>query len=377
MRIAYLSVFYPYRGGISQFNASLFRALEKGNEVKAYNFSRQYPDFLFPGKTQYVTSEDIADKIPTERVLDSINVFSFFRTAREIEKFKPDLLLIQYWTPITGPALGYVAKYFYSRDIPVISLMANVKPHEKVPMQDIINKIYIRQNHGFVVLAEAVRKDLLEYEPEAEVFLHPHPNYEHFGSAMDMKEARHKLNIPEGSKVLLFFGFIRKYKGLDILLESMGRLGDEYHLIIAGESYGPFDEYDALIEKNGLTGRVCKELKYLRDDEISVYFSAADVCCLPYHSATQSGIVGIAYHFGLPVISTDVGGLREVIEPFGTGLIVPKPEPEAFSKAIRKYFEDKISESFRANVSSFREKYNWDTLARGIVDFAQKIRQTI
>lgn len=370
MKIAFLSVFYPYRGGISQFNACLYRALERNHVVKAFNFKRQYPNFIFPGKSQYVAANDTADKIPSERLLDSINPFSYLRTAREIEKYNPDLLLIQHWTPIFAPAFGYIARYFKKRGKPVLSLVANVKPHEKIPFEMIISKFFLNQNNGFILLADAVKNDLLDLMPNAKYFVHPHPNYTHFGEKIEKATARDFLGLPHDKKLLLFFGFIRKYKGFDVLIEALALLPSDYHLLAAGECYGSFEPYDKLISQYDLEQRVHYFGDYLPDDKIAPYFSASDVCILPYRSATQSGITGIAYHFGLPVISTDVGGLKEVIEPFRTGIVIEKAEPHLLASAIEDYFSGTIADEFRSNVGKFSEKYTWLSLADVIIEFA-------
>lgn len=376
MNIAFLSVFYPYRGGIAQFNAQLYKALVKKHNVTAYNFTRLYPKLIFPGKSQFVSPDDEADQIETIRILDSINPLTYRKTMKKILAQKPDLLLIQYWNPIVAPSLGYIAGKIKNKNIITLSIIANIKSHESVPFERLITKWYINQNDGIIILAEAGKRDLLELKPDAKYFVHPHPNYEHFGERLCKIEARKMLGIPENKKVLLYFGFIRHYKGLDILLEAFSELGDEYFLIVAGECYGSFDKYQKIIDNNNLGNRILLQLEYLKDSEISPYFSAADVCVLPYRSATQSGIVGIAYHFGLPIIATDVGGLREVIEPYETGIIIDKTEPTLLSNAIQSFFQQNMAEQFIANVNKFGEKYNWDTLADGIVSFAEEIKSS-
>lgn len=376
MNIAFLSVFYPYRGGIAQFNAQLYKALVKKHNVTAYNFTRLYPKLIFPGKSQFVSPDDEAAQIETIRILDSINPLTYRKTMKKILAQKPDLLLIQYWNPIVAPSLGYIAGKSKNKKIITLSIIANIKSHESVPLERLITKWYINQNDGIIILAEAGKRDLLELKPDAKYFIHPHPNYEHFGKRLSKIEARKKLGIPENKKILLYFGFIRHYKGLDIFLEAFSQLDDEYFLIVAGECYGSFDKYQKIIDNNNLSNRILLQLEYLKDSEISPYFSAADVCVLPYRSATQSGIVGIAYHFGLPIIATDVGGLREVIEPYGTGIIIDKPEPTLLSNAIQSFFQQNMAEQFIANVNKFGEKYNWDTLADGIVSFAEEIKSS-
>ncbi len=373
MKIAFLSVFYPYRGGIAQFNAQLYRAFEKKHNVMAYNFSRLYPKLIFPGKSQYVSPDDDADKIESIRTLDSLNPFSYIKTAKKIAVQNPDLLIIQYWNPIVVTPLGYIAGRA-KKNITTLSIIANIKSHETVPFERFLNKWYINRNDGIIILAEAGKNDLLRIKPDVKFYIHPHPNYEHFGEKIDKLEARKLLGIPLDKKVLLYFGFIRNYKGLDLLLQAFANLSDDYYLIIAGECYGSFDKYQAIINENNLQSRIFLELKYLKDSQIAPYFSSADVCVLPYRSATQSGIVGIAYHFGLPIIATNVGGLNEVIEPFGTGIVIDKPEPNILKEAIENFFQMNMAQQFIKNANKFSEMYNWDTLADGIIEFALELK---
>lgn len=375
MKIACLSVFYPYRGGIAQFNASLYRALEKQHDVAAWTFTRQYPDLLFPGKTQLVTEDDNADCIPAKRMLDSINPFSWNRTAKDIIKFEPDLLLIQNWMPFFAPSFGYVAGKLRKAGAATISILANVKPHEQKPGDDLLNKWFVNKNDGLVVLADATKKDLLELKPNAIYFKHPHPNYEHFGEKIPKEKAREALGIPTDKKVLFFFGLIRKYKGLDILIKAMQGLEDDFFLLVAGESYGSFAEYQALLNEYVPENRRLLHLEYIKDSEVAQFFSAADVCVLPYRTATQSGIVGIAYQFGLPVISTDVGGLREVIEPYGAGIVVKEPDPDQLRTAILRMFLGDFAEKCADRADDFRREYTWDSFANGIVGLYDKIKK--
>ncbi len=375
MKIAFLSVFYPYRGGIAQFNAAVYRALGKiqNVEIKAFNFSRLYPKLLFPGKDQYVTANDTAFHMPSERILDGMNPFNWNSAANKIIDFKPDFLLTDFWLPFFSPSLGKVAKKLRKNNTPVISILSNVVPHEKRMFDIALTKYFLKNNDGFIILTESVKNDLLKLKPDAKYLVHPHPNYEHFGEPLSKEEARKFLNLPLNKKVILFFGLIRYYKGLDLLLEAMGKLNNDYYLLIAGEVYGKPDLYDEIIGKNNLSDKVKFVNKYLSDDEVAPYFSAADVCVLPYRSATQSGIIGVSYHFGLPVISTDVGGLKEVIEPFRTGIVLDKADIDLLKVSLENYFVNNLAVDFKRNIASFSERYNWDTLANCIIDLYKQI----
>lgn len=375
MRIAYLSTFYPFRGGIAQFNASLYREFEKNHDIKAYTFKRQYPDILFPGQSQFVTENDKPDIIDSNRILDTINPLSYMSSAKRIVEFKPDLLLMKFWMPFFAPSLGWVAKTLKKQGVRVISILDNVIPHERRPGDMVMINFYLNQNNGFVVMSDAVKNDLMRLRPNAVFTQHPHPLFDHFGEKKDKLEARKMLNLPVGKKILLFFGFIRGYKGLDLLLESVSKLPEDYLLVVAGEVYGKFDEYDEQINALGISDKVRKYVRYINDDEVPLFFSASDVCVQPYKSATQSGIAGISYHFDLPMIATNVGGLREMIEPYGTGIIVKKPDVELLTNAIRDYFDNNKAEKLKENIKVFKEICSWKNLAKAIEDLNMKISE--
>ena len=372
MRIAYLSTFYPFRGGIAQFNASLYRAFEKQHEIKAFTFTRQYPDFLFPGETQMVTEKDRADKILSERILDTLNPFTYSSAARKVKNFSPDILLMKYWMSYMAPSLGTVAKKV-KKNSKVITILDNVIPHEKRFFDEAFTKYFLRQNYGFVVMSDAVKKDLLKLKPDAKYIFHPHPLYNHFGNKVDSSEAKRKLNIPEGKKIILFFGFIRDYKGLDLLIDAMSKLNNEHILVIAGEVYGSFEKYFQQIEKLGVKNKIVQHVRYINDDEVPLFFSAADVCVLPYKSATQSGITSIAYHFDLPLIATNVGGLQESIHHNKTGLIINSPYSNLIAEAIQKYFSQNFKSKFQEEIQKLKKELSWESLSNAIIEFSKTL----
>lgn len=374
MKIAILSTFYPYRGGIAQFNAALYREFELAHDVRAFTFTRQYPDALFPGKSQYVGDDDTAtDRIPAERTLDTVNPLSYYRTAAKINKFAPDLLLTKFWMPFFAPSLGKVARLVRKRGAKHISILDNVIPHERRPGDLALTRYFLRSCDASIVMSDAVERDLLSLAPGARFERHIHPLYSHFGQKMSREEARKNLNIPIDKKVLLFFGFIRGYKGLDVLLDALALLPEEYYVIVAGENYGSFDEYDKQIDRLNLRDRICLKVGYVPDADAALYFSAADVCALPYKSATQSGIVGISYQFDLPVIATDVGGLREMIEPYGSGLLAAKADPAVYAAAVKKYFDENLAAKLSENVANYKRLASWESLAKTI----EKLYSTI
>ncbi|MEF9930930.1 MAG: glycosyltransferase, partial [Bacteroidales bacterium] len=312
MRIAILSCFYPYRGGISQFNACLLGELSKQHTVKAYNFTRQYPNFLFPGKTQYVTEDDNAVPVESQALLDTANPFSYMATAKAIRNWDPDILIMRYWMSYFAPSLGYVARHM-NKNCKIISILDNVIPHEQRFFDRPFTKYFLKPNNGYVVLCDAVKNDLLQFVPNANFINTPHPLYSHFGNKMSKNKAVEAIGIQKEKKNILFFGLIREYKGLDILLEAFATLDKSYQLIIAGEPYGSFEKYQKLIDSSPNKENIYVNTNYIKDSEVNKYFSAADVCVLPYRSATQSGISSISYHFEIPMITTNVGGLKETI----------------------------------------------------------------
>jgi glycosyltransferase involved in cell wall biosynthesis len=370
MKIAYLSTFYPFRGGIAQFNAALYREFEKEHSIKAFTFKTQYPGILFPGKSQFVQANDDSDQINSVRVLNTVNPFSYPPTAKAIIDYKPDLCITKFWLPFFAPSLGYVFSRLRKKGIKTLAILDNVIPHERRPGDIMLIKYFLKNTDNFIVMSETVKNDLLSLKPDANFKFQIHPLYNHFGKSFNKSLAQEKLEIPKNKKVLLFFGFIRKYKGLDLLLEALKLLGNDYHLVICGEVYGSFDEYQTIIDKFKLNNQISLFNRYISDQEVSEFFCASDVCVLPYKSATQSGIVGISYHFDLPVIASNVGSLKEMIADYGTGIMIEKPEPELIKNAVEKYFNSDI-DAFINNIKKFKYLASWKTLAdsmMGMID---------
>lgn len=369
MNIAYLSTFYPLRGGIAQFNASLLHALEDiGHTVTPFTFRRQYPQLLFPGKSQYVTPDDPTDPIQSIAVLDTINPVTYYTAASTIADTHPHLLLMKFWMPFFAPSLGTVARQLRKKGTRIISILDNVIPHEKRPGDMQLIRYFLRQNDGFIVMSDTVRKDLLSLYPAARHTFQQHPLYNHFGQKIDKNLARQQFNIPPDKKVLLFFGFIRSYKGLDILLRTLPLLPEDYIAVIAGETYGDFEKYRKIIHEESLQDRVQLHVRYISDAEVPAFFCASDLCVLPYRSATQSGIIPIAYHFDVPVVVTDVGSLREMVEPYGTGLIAHSLAPEDIAQVIQQYFQQQMQQVCVSSIRQYKEQHSWATLAQGIVN---------
>lgn len=372
MKISIFSAFYPYRGGIAQFSASLYRSLQKKNEVKAFTFIRQYPVFLFPGKTQFVTDKDNADKIESTRVLDFLNPLTYSKTARIINKENSDLYISNYWMTFFGPAMGIIARKI-KKHTKQISILHNVIPHEKRFFDKGFTRFFLKKTDGFVVMSDAVLNDLLILKPNAKYIRIDHPVYNHFGEKIDQQEALSKLKLACDKKTLLFFGIIRDYKGLDLLIQAMNQLDDTYQLVIAGEVYGSFDKYQSLIDDNVNKERIFLFNRYISDNEVSLYFSASDVCILPYKSATQSGITAVSHHFEIPIIATDVGGLKETIKHQETGIIVEEADSDKINNAIQTYFSLNCKEKFSSAISKENEHRSWDNFTDKLIEFSKTL----
>lgn len=377
MRIALLSCFYPFRGGISQFNASLYLELGKSHTVKAFNFTRQYPEFLFPGKTQYVTKDDDAVPIESDALLDTANPFTYGRTYRAIRDWEPDLVIISYWMSYFAPSLGYIARRLRKR-CKVISILHNVVPHEPRFFDAPLTRYFLSGCTGNVTLCDEVAEDLKRLSPKAPNITLFHPIYGHFGEKMPREEAEKALGLKPGMRNLLFFGLIREYKGLDILLDAFGKLDSGYQLIVAGEPYGSFEKYRNIIDRSPAKDRIRLFTRYIKDSEVKVFFSASDLAVLPYRSATQSGISAIAYHFEVPLVVTDVGGLRQSIGDCGTGLVAPKADADCVVREIRTYFSDANLKTLCVNsIRAEKDRLSWRTFSKRLLEFSDNLYKKI
>lgn len=375
MKIAFLSSFYPLRGGIAQFNAAMYGELGKTHTVRAWNFKRQYPGILFPGKTQYVTPEDDAAPIESDRTLDTICPGSWCRTARRIAAWEPDILVMKYWMSWFAPSLGYVARRLRRKGCTVITVLDNVIPHEQRFFDKPLTRYFLRGNDGFIALSDSVRDDLLALRPDAPNILMPHPLYDHFGKKTDRAEAHARLGLDPEKKTLLFFGLIRDYKGLDILIDAFGQLPEDYQLVVAGEPYGSFDKYQKQMDAQPGKDRIKAFPRYIDDAEVKDFFGAADLVVLPYRSATQSGISSIACHFEVPMVVTDVGGLKSTLGDTGTSIVVNHPDSGEIRDAIGTYFADAhLRESLVEAMRQEKRRLSWSTFCRALTDFAGEIK---
>jgi len=369
MKIILLGTAHPYRGGLASYNERLVQQFQsEGHDIQIFTFTLQYPELFFPGKTQY-TDSVTPDGIRITRLLNSINPFSWLVTGRRIKKEEPDILLIKYWQPLMAPCFGSVARIARSKKTKVICIFDNVIPHEKKLSGRLLTKFFTRSIDGAIVMSQNVGEDLKLFRTDIPVIYNPHPLFDNYGDIIPREDAVRKLGLPPGYSFLLFFGFIRSYKGLDILIRAFGDSNLrklKLKLIIAGEFYESDLLYRELIRNTGLDDDVILFDRFIREDEVSLFFSAADLVVQPYRSATQSGVTQIAYHFGIPMIVTDVGGLSEIVADGKCGYVV-KPEPEYVAKAIYDYFSNNRKSLFTEGVKIERSRFTWNKLTNSII----------
>ena len=345
--------------------------MKMGHEVTIYTFTLQYPSFLFPGKTQYSSDpESFRDDLHIVRKINSINPLSWITTGLAIRRNSPDLIVVKFWLPFMSPCFGTILRFAKrKKQTRVISILDNVLPHEKRPGDTLFTRYFIKICDGFIAMSKQVFSDLKKFTDKPAQLV-PHPLYDHFGEIMDKPEARKYLGLPPRDKIILFFGFIRNYKGLDLLLEAMNeekirKAGVK--LLIAGEFYEDAKPYHDLIEKYRLQDHVILKTDFIPDSEVRYYFCAADLVVQPYRNATQSGITPMAYHFERPMIVTNVGGLPEIV-PDGKVGLVAEPEPSSLAEAITRFY-DIGEQHFITYIKSEKQKYGWDRMARSIISF--------
>jgi len=366
---------FPLRGGIADFNEALAIAFQEEKiETSIYSFYFQYPKFLFPGTNQNAEgSPNSALKIHS--TISSVNPISWWNTAKKIISEKPDFVVIRYWLPFMAPALGTIAKLLRRKKIHVIAITDNVIPHEKRPGDSAFTGYFVRNCDAFVTMSKSVLNDLSKFTSSAKKKFIPHPVYNIFGQAIPKSEARKKLSIQNDEKLILFFGFIRSYKGLDLLIEAMSdpALRDlNVKLLIAGEFYEdrkPYLDKIASIE-NG--DRFILHTEFIGKESVKNYFCAADLIVQPYKSATQSGITQIAYHFGRPMLVTNVGGLAEIVTDKRVGYVTERTAG-AIADAISDFYVNHRENDFAKNVLADREKFSWKNFTNTIIELNGEI----
>ena len=316
---------YPLRGGLATFDELFCKAFnEQGHDCEIISYSLQYPNFLFPGSTQFDTSGNAPKNIKIHTLINSVNPLSWIKTARFIKKQKPDFIVFRFWIPFMGPALGSIARMVRKSGVKVLAITDNVIPHETRPGDAAFAKYFINACDGFVTMSKAVMKDLEKFTSTVHKKYLLHPLYTSFGEKLNKIEARKALVLPTDKQLVLFFGLIRNYKGLDMLLDAMNELksNPNINLVIAGEFYEDKQPYLDLIKKYGIENQVILHGKFIANEDVKLYFSAADLVALPYRSATQSGVTQVSFHFEVPTLVTNVGGLGEIIKDKVAGYVV-------------------------------------------------------
>lgn len=360
---------HPYRGGLAAFNERLVRELiSRGHRVIIYTFTLQYPAFLFPGKSQFSTAA-APTGIPIVRRLHALNPFNWLRVGLEIRRRKPRLVLAAYWLPLLAPCLGTVLRIVRSRHSSTAALVHNMLPHERRPGDRLLSRYFAGSVNAFLALSASVAGDIRIFSPHKPVAVVPHPVYDSYGTAVGRAEALAHLGLDSSHQYILFFGFIRPYKGLDILLRALAApiLADKaaLRLIIAGEFYESSEQYYELVRSLGIEERVIFRTDYIPDEEVRYYFGAADLVVQPYRTATQSGISQLAYHFGVPMIVSRVGGLAEIV-PHGQAGYVVDAEETAVAAAIADFYTHARAESLREGVRRYSQRYSWAALAEEV-----------
>ena len=376
MKIISIGPAYPYRGGIASFTDRLAQQfVNEGHTIEVFTFSLQYPGFLFPGKTQY-TDGPPPKGIKITRLINTVNPLNWIATGLKIKKERPDLLLVRYWIPFMGPCLGTIARIAKSnKHTAVICIFDNVVPHEKRTGDEVLTKYFAGNIDGAIVMANTVLDDLKKFRNDIPVKLSPHPLFDNYGKITGREEAILKLNLDAGNSYLLFFGFIRAYKGLDILIKAFSdsRLRNRnIKLIVAGEFYEDSTPYREMIRSFNLENEIIIYDHFIKDDEVPLFFGAADLVIQPYKSATQSGVTQIAYYFEKPMLVTDVGGLKEIVADGKSGYVV-KPEPDQLAESIIDFYNNKRKSIFIEGVRAGKERFSWDKMTLSILDVYRKI----
>jgi D-inositol-3-phosphate glycosyltransferase len=370
MKISIISTAYPLRGGIAHFVGLIYKELAKNNSVEVITFKRQYPSLFFPGKSQLESGGDESEKIPSQIRIDSINPFNWFSEGIKVKRAAPDLIIFKYWMPFFAPCFMTISKIAkLNGKTKVLVICDNVLPHERKIGDKFLTKLFFSLSDYFILLSNKVLEDLISIKPNANYKVLPHPIYSNFGERVPKKEAREKLKLKD-EKLILFFGFIRDYKGLDLLIEALKLIKEKYpvKLIVAGEFYSNSDKYLSLIDRLKLKDDIRLFTDFIPTNEVKYYFSACDAVLLPYKSATQSGIVQIAMNFRKPVIATDVGGLKEVVLNNKTGFITEEISAEKIADSVIRFYAENKEEEFINNIEQEIEKYSWSKFVEGIMD---------
>ena len=377
-RIVIIGPAHPLRGGLATFNQRLGKEfIDQGYDCFIVSFSLQYPSFLFPGQTQY-SSEAAPEGIKIESLINSVNPLNWLKVGNYLRRLKPDVIVVRYWLPFMGPALGTILRRVRkNRHTKIICIADNVIPHEHRPGDKAFTKYFLKSIDGFITMSEKVLSDLRQFEKDKPARLVQHPLYDNFGAILPKEEARKKLGLEVGQKLILFFGFIRQYKGLDLLLKAMAdeRIKQQnIKLLVAGEFYEDSKPYMDLIQQYQLQDSIILRTNFIPDSEVQYYLSAADCVIQPYKNATQSGVTPLAYHFEKPMVVTNVGGLPSLVPDRKVGLVC-EPAPESIASAILEFYS-MGEEFFLPGLQEEKKKYSWSNLTNAILNLAANVTRT-
>lgn len=365
-KVIIIGTAYPFRGGgMSTYNERLARAYQqRGDDVTIFTFSLQYPGFLFPGKTQYSTDPPPTD-LNIQVAVNSINPFNWISVGYKIKNLKADLVIVRYWMPFMAPCLGTLARIIRKNKVSkVVAITDNIIPHESMPGSNLLSRYFVKSCDGFVAMSRAVLSDLDKFDVLRPRIYTPHPLYDNFGASVPKEQAKKAIGLDENSKYILFFGFIREYKGLDLLIKAFA---DErfrklpVKLLIAGEFYIDGKPYLDLIDELGLKDIIVLRTEFIENHDIVNYFCASDIVAQPYKDATQSGVTQIAYHFEKPMLTTNVGGLSEMVPDGMVGYVV-NPKVNEISDALLRFFIENKEKEFSANAAIEKKRFSWELL---------------
>lgn len=377
MKILIVGPAWPYRGGIADFDERIAREyIKKGDEVEIFTFTLQYPSFLFPGKTQY-SPDPRPEDLDIKRKVNSINPFNWIKVGRELKKKNADLLIIKFWLPLMAPCFGTIARIVKGNGkTKVVSILDNIIPHEHRPGDKILSKYFVSSIDAFIAMSKSVYDDLKSLNDKKPCLMSPHPIYDNFGTAVSREEAIGSLGLDPFAKYMLFFGFIRDYKGLDILLKAIAdeRIkNSDIKLIVAGEFYNNSETYFELEKQLGLEGKIIWRTDFIADEQVKNYFCASDIIVQPYKTATQSGVTQIAYHFEKPMLVTNVGGLPEIVPNGKVGYSV-EPEAKVIADAINDFYSNGRYAEFVENIKEEKKKYSWDRMLENVGKAMEQVK---
>lgn len=376
-RVVIIGPAHPLRGGLATFNQRLAGEMNAlGHQCSILSFSLQYPDFIFPGTTQY-SSEPAPDNLVIDTRINSVNPVNWLLTGNWLKKQQADLVIVRFWLPLMGPALGTLLRIARrNKKTKIVCIADNIIPHEKRPGDRWFTRYFLKSCDAFITMSEKVMQDLRLFEKNKPAAQVAHPLYDNFGESIPKKTARSILGLPEQEKIILFFGFIRKYKGLDLLLEAMATPGlknSGIRLLVAGEFYEDEKVYLEQVEKLGISDQLYLRTDFIPDSEVRNYLCAADAVIQPYRNATQSGVTPLAYHFEKPMVVTNVGGLPALV-PDGKVGLVTAPDPVSIANGILRFYQ--LGEDyFIPHLREEKKKYSWTVMAGRIFELAHDIQK--